>query len=85
MKPKGVAEELKNGLKTSTKKDAKKSGKKVNFQTPEGPHQSTPAASLMQVICMRRKTTQKKESKKNKRTFQRKDPRLGPCGPERIL
>jgi len=39
----------------------------------------------MQVICMRRKTTQKKESKKNKRTLNRKDPRLGPCGPERIL
>ena len=84
-KPESKQKGFKNRVKTSTKKDAKQNGKKMNFRTPEGPHQSTPAASPMQVICMRRKTTQKKESKKNKRTLQPKDPRLGPCGPERIL
>ena len=41
----------------------------MNFRTPEGQSQSTPASALMQVICMRRKTTQKKESEKNKRTL----------------
>ena len=64
MKPRRVPEGLKNGVKTSMKKDAKKSGKIMNFRTPGGPPQSTPAAPLMQVICMERKTTQKKESKK---------------------
>ena len=84
MKPRRVPEGVRNRVKTGMKKDAQKSRKIMNFQTPEGRAKSTPAAPLMQVICMERKTAQKKESRKpgDETT---KEPRLGPCGPERIL
>ena len=61
MEPRRVPEGVKNGVKTSMKKYAKESGKIMNFRSPEGRAKSTPAAPLMQVICMERKTTQKKK------------------------